>query len=412
MRTMMLLLALTLASWAPAQQSVQFLVECPDPGTVPNTKCHTLKVSVAGLPDRNAQIRLTAPTTGSAMGTVMLLSGGSGAGWYAAQPGGPELVQALADLGYLVVDRRWQPPGWFTTVPGILAESERGAMLLSYVLAVHHAGGPAIVVGNSAGAAEVAYSMTTWGLENAFTGVVLCGGPPTAKLEHLCQDPPDPLWGAEAAGYFQPGVMPCGAPVLHETTSAVCQAMIAGTDPASLAIEGVLRPGALLDFGAFVHVLVGDMDCTVGAPQAMAFWDAVGSAKALEIVANGYHFMPTTEEGRDAILRAVVGAPAAAVVEWPWWPSPGEKIELSVVGTPGEAFALYAAAPAALIETPVGWWFLSAPAAPMGGGVLDSSGRGSVEIMLDNDPGLAGARFYVQVVATGGLSNVVRVGVL
>src|SRR5215471_15225603 len=135
----MLILASILAA-APLGKVTESSDTCPA-GPLERTACRQLIVSCPGLNDRRVQLRITQPAAGkSRRGTVVLGSGGNGAGFYAGEAGVQGLVRDLSDMGFLVADRSWNG-GWVTQEGGLKPEACRYATLLTWIHDTLHAGG-------------------------------------------------------------------------------------------------------------------------------------------------------------------------------------------------------------------------------------------------------------------------------
>jgi hypothetical protein len=153
------------------------------PGQLPNTACQTLEVRCPGLKPIHVQVRVTEPAAGVPYrGTVVIGSGGNGAGFYAGQPGGKILAEEVAAMGFRVVDRAWDG-GWPTAEGGLVKESSRYATLLTWIHDRIHKGGKFVATGNSGGSAEISYALTTWGRGDILDVAIPTCGPPLGRLD-------------------------------------------------------------------------------------------------------------------------------------------------------------------------------------------------------------------------------------
>src|SRR5438874_9251723 len=81
---------------------------CPA-GPIAATACQQLQVICPELRPLPVQIRITEPAVGVPFrGTVVVGSGGNGAGFYSGPEGGRILVEEIAALGFRVVDKAWE----------------------------------------------------------------------------------------------------------------------------------------------------------------------------------------------------------------------------------------------------------------------------------------------------------------
>jgi len=150
-----------------------------------NRVVYHVRVDYEGLAPREAEIRVY-PIPGS-NGTVFLLSGGTGGWWYG--DGNEQIVDALRDEGYETVEFRWiEDWGWAANNPGqgFVNLSSGTAELMKWVVS-DVAENPDVVgaTGHSGGANEIAYGMSTHGLDEFLDVAVLTGGPARADLVAL-----------------------------------------------------------------------------------------------------------------------------------------------------------------------------------------------------------------------------------
>jgi len=132
---------------------------------------------------------------------VVFASGGSGAGSYAGQDGGRILVTEVAAMGFRVVDRDWAG-GWTTAEGGLRKQSCRYATLLTWIHDHHHQAGKFVATGNSGGAAETSYALTTWGRADILDVAIPTSGPPLGRLDYACVRQASPEWAALCAASF------------------------------------------------------------------------------------------------------------------------------------------------------------------------------------------------------------------
>lgn len=307
-------------------------------GSVPGTSCLLLEVAAPDEVDLRVELRVTEPDPlALALGTVVLGSGGGGEDFYADLPDGDLLVGALADAGWRVVDRRWES-GWFTTGTSVKQQSRRYALLLEWIDQNLHDQGALAVSGNSGGAAEIGYALTTWGQAARIDVAVPSSGPVMSRLDYLCAAVPPPAWATQCPLLVPPGALSCGARACSDPTAPVCPFVDPEATPEELEQDSVLHSGAQLDFGATsVHLVLGSDDCTTGVPQALLFESLAQSPVSHEFVPGAPHELMSTQAGRDALVAALASAalppeaapPAGPVIRervtilaWPGSPAP------------------------------------------------------------------------------------------
>src|SRR5688572_21186673 len=147
---------------------------CPGgTGTIPNSQCLVLEVDVVGQPALEVDLRITEPNPGTTeLGTAILCSGGGGTEYYEEMEGGVRLIDDLTAQGLRVVQRRWRAP-WMSTSPSLREQSERFPELLTWIRGNIHTGGIFCAVGNSGGAGEIGYALSTWNAEALLDRAVL-----------------------------------------------------------------------------------------------------------------------------------------------------------------------------------------------------------------------------------------------
>ena len=281
-------------------------------GGYPNATCQRLRIDAPpalGLPPIHVEVRVIEPTAGTAfLGTVVLGSGGSGVEFYANQSGGDVIVQALLDAGARVVDRRWSY-GWLDSSPFIKPQSVRYATLLQWVHDDVHAagalGGAFGVSGNSGGAAEIGYALTTWGSDVLIDVAVLSAGLSLARADYLCTEPTLPAWSALCPALVPAGALECGAPPCNSaTTSAICAAYPAGTTQQELLDDSAMHPGARLAFPkTVVHMVWGALDCEAATALGQYFHDSIDALKSYEYVPDTPHAVFSTPGGQAALIQ-------------------------------------------------------------------------------------------------------------
>ncbi|MAG57716.1 MAG: hypothetical protein CMJ83_15625 [Planctomycetes bacterium] len=383
---------------------------CPG-GAGPGTTCHVLRISCTGIPDIDVRVRVTNPAAGVPMrGTVLMGVGGGGVGFYGDRVGGAPLQMDLLAAGFRVVDRSWVS-GWFNDAAGVRKQSCRYATLLTWVRANLHTGGAFCATGNSGGSGELCYALTTWGRGAILDVAVPTGGPPMSRLDLLCQTPATPQWTSQCMNVVPANVMTCqpGCTVMPGHT--VCTRC-----PTQLRQDSILFLGAQRNFPTTrVHQVIGANDCSSAVPAGMLFHTAVLSEKIVEFPANTPHWVATSQEGRDAILRAILGGaactPGPASMQWRAMPQVGGLLEIDLAGPAGaDWYVALSLTPAITDFAPFGWLFIGSPALVVGNGTLHPmTGRGAFNLAVPNDPILIGFEVFFQGLTGTCLTNQSRV---
>lgn len=286
------------------------------PGPIAGAACMTLTIESLANADATVELRVADPAPGTPLlGTVLLGTGGVGLEFISDSPEGVALSNELLAAGFRIVDRRWEA-GWISSKRSFLKQSARYAVLAYWVRDNLHTSGAFCAVGNSGGAAEVAYSLAAWNGEDLFDVAILASGPPLTRLDYLCESPASPTWAAMCLALVAPGLLACGQPTCEpEPNNPVCPLLPASPTPEELLAASILHPGADLDYpNTVVQVLLGDQDCSSTVPLAILYLNSLASPSALGIVPGTPHLLFSTPAGRDAILQALntaLGVPDA-----------------------------------------------------------------------------------------------------
>jgi hypothetical protein len=302
--------ALAQAASGPALGSVVELKEpCQaGPGPIAGTTCRQLRVSCPGVKPILAQIRITEPAAGVPIrGTVVMGSGGGGAGFYGGQEVGRILVGDVAAMGFRVVDRSWDGEvGWISEEGGLRKQSCRYATLLTWIHDQIHTRGKFVATGNSGGSAEISYALTTWGRGDILDVAIPTSGPPMmSRLDYSCAKEPSPEWASLCASLIPKGVMEC-TPGCNLPNNRVCKQVGPDPTPRQLLDDSVVHPGAVLDYPKTkLYFLYGARDCGVSPPTGLTYATKVTSQKSIQFVPNTPHAVFSTPEGREAIKKAI-----------------------------------------------------------------------------------------------------------
>ncbi len=248
----------------------------------------------------------TAPTAG----TVLFFAGGGGTGdWVGTDETAAGVVRDVQAAGFRTVQVQWDR-GWLdgeSAIEGHAKLACRPATVTSWIhdeSGLHQDGG-FCATGNSGGAAQIAYMLSHYGLDETIDLAVVSEGPPTAAMDRGCfgNDPDDqpfrylPVTAARIdLGFGFESGGPCA------TRDASQERLFQEAS--------VLAPGADLDHPATaIHVLLGERSDSEAHAHARAWFEALNSADndvSLEIVARTPHRVQSTVEGAAAIRDAIV----------------------------------------------------------------------------------------------------------
>lgn len=268
---------------------------------------HTIIANVSGMAQRLCELRWHRPTLALPPGdvcetTVLLCSGGRGDGFAGDQVGGPPLISAMQARGWHVLDRRWVG-GWFAWPESILNASLRTLLMLDALPSLGVPMANLVGVGNSGGAAEIAYQLVS-GESDHFARAVLCSGPPMTDLSLVCTSVPTSAWQQKCASLMAPYPF-ASPPACTVSQSGVLGPWFARL-PGALSEESILHATNPPSAAPFA-LLVGELDSTGGAvPGGLLFADEVsGLPVAPTFVLDAGHLMQESIAGRQAILDAV-----------------------------------------------------------------------------------------------------------
>lgn len=299
--------------------------------------CQTFTVSCsapdAPAGDATGEIRITEPT-GAPVGTLLFLTGGRSQAFYgdSVESGGfggllGAADEALADLraidGYRTVEIKFDAQDTWSTsdagnVDGVLNLACRPATLFDDIYNTVHgggAGGSFCGTGNSGGGATLAYSLSHYGLESIFDGVLFTSGPPMSHVDRGCLGHSPGNWDYACVNRVQIdqsfGVLtnqtpmpnfdctiqppPPGAHCIQET-----QACAAAFQAAS-----IISTGADYTFpGTHLQFLFGANDGTSAVDQGRVYCDELELANSLTLkcdvadeVPGASHALPSSING-------------------------------------------------------------------------------------------------------------------
>jgi hypothetical protein len=155
---------------------------CPR-GAGSEASCTSVAVSCPAIPDLGATLAVSRPK-GSPKGTVILLSGGSGVGLL-----NEGFVDAYTGDGFQVVQVGWARDWAGANGAGFTRTSCRPSTIFKYVFqTVHHSSRTTGFCGQgiSGGGAQLAYSLTQYGLADYFDYLVIAAGPAVTALDYGC----------------------------------------------------------------------------------------------------------------------------------------------------------------------------------------------------------------------------------
>ena len=292
-------------------------------GTLPGTSCQILEIACPGVAPARVEVRLTA-AVGTVKGTVVFGTGGGGSSFYEADPTAATMLGQLAQMGYRVVQRKWQtmPNGWITGPGGMRALACRYATLITYLHSTVHFGSVQTgfcATGNSGGSTELAYALTHYDRGAILDLAVVTGGPPMGRIDHGCLDAADATWMTECRALVPVGSSSCTNGPSCSYAAGARQLIDAAWTPAthcaqsdvsfrsSLLDQSVMGASPRLSYpNTRVDFIYGADDCTEAVTLGLTYAAAVTSPKQITFVPGTPHATFSTVAGAQAIRNAII----------------------------------------------------------------------------------------------------------
>lgn len=223
------------------------------------------------------QLRIVRPGSGiTGRGTLVLTTGGPGTGFYRQQSpvSVDQMVDTLINDGLTAVEVAWDSPGIWGGARARTLACRYATVALWIHGNIHQVGPGTIFVaqGTSGGAAQIAFGLAYYGLDEIINLANLGGGPPFCPR---CSPTPG----------FGPEPLLSGIPRLHYPNTRVRFFL------------GQNEPTQRIKY------------------EANAYLTAITSAKSYQTVPNTAHRVELTQEGQVALIAAVREALAQAVKE-------------------------------------------------------------------------------------------------
>ncbi len=300
--------------WVPLPLGQVFVLAPAYPCGV-DAVCYDLEVTCPNVAaPANATLRVGSDSLAPNRGSILLTTGGKGTlFWGDEYAEAPRVIGDLHAAGFTTIELKWVD-SWLEGTEGQALLACRAATVVQWIydnLFVVGQGTAFCASGNSAGASQIMYSLTHYGLESLLPLVVPTGGPPFSRIDWGCLPGTGPIPAAEYdeepantidLGYgFSAGTGPCR-----------------NHDPSFLTVfQGSSEAFDIHDYyfpNTLIWLVVGDQDTTAAPAQAEILLDlllAEGSPLLMKSVApNTPHNVPNSVEGanlvRDILLNQCV----------------------------------------------------------------------------------------------------------
>ena len=248
--------------------------------------CTRVTVACTGIPAVRASVRASGAADS---GTVVLLSGGGGTELFSESGQlAADMMASLQADRFLTVEIAWDEPGVWDTAGhavGSVALGCRFASLARWVRDNLHQGGLFVVQGNSGGAAQVAFALAYYGIDEFVDLANIGGGPPPCPLE-------------------------IPQPERNQMQHRCLYANAAWDESLQPLLSGQPR----LDYpNTTVHFYLGVYEDSLSITYtAMTFYQAIASQKTLQILPDTGHQIHLSQAGTQAMLASIRQAAAAA----------------------------------------------------------------------------------------------------
>lgn len=299
-----------------ADESVTLLdVPCEkSPGAA--SRCERYEVVCEGLAPAIVDLAIYEPKGDVASkGTILFGSGGDGTGFYNFTQ-----AQALLEVGYTLVERRW-PAGWFTGgTDGPQQAACRLGALIRHLRAEPPASGPLCATGNSGGSAELGFALT-WQDAGPSLDFAMPTSGPFHRLDLACQGESDAMWPADCDALRQATCPDCASKACQLANGPRSLMDLAFADtprcsapgPGDLALLAERSPALGPDVASLgdlpIHFMIGKDDPGAYEPLATALHDALkasGAVVDIDYITGAPHEMDSVPAGGEAIRDALL----------------------------------------------------------------------------------------------------------
>ena len=309
--------SLTVSATDPLGTGSATTISCPSGSSIGGT-CYAVVLSCPNINDFTGYIKVTYPT-GTPVGTVLFLGGGTGDSLYEDFTYGDTLLNDVLQDGFTIAQISWgqpftttQPNGWQTGPGGIRAVACRFATLAQWIYTnLASTTAPFCATGNSGGAELIGQALAHYGMASIFVFVEPTSGPTFTRLDWACDDsqPTTPMLCGGTQGFELPFsaaenyVDPaypgpwCSQELTTKTT----------TYDATFLHDSVLAPDATtLNYpNTFVNFVYGDADTTTSENQAHLWASSITSSETEVCVPNTGHAIADSLEGAQQIANDI-----------------------------------------------------------------------------------------------------------
>lgn len=272
--------------------------------------CHTIALVCPNFAPATAVVKVIAPASTS-LGTIVMASGGGDASFYEFAPGyGAYVVSHLLAANFTVAQTEFiGTNGW---LQGPAADGPRSlscnfATLTQWIYTNIHTVGttlPYCAVGESGGAAAIAYALAHYPTRQMFVMVELGSGPPLSRLDYGCGCAgPAPLspCGTKNRSCFGQGST---AQRLTDIAYGGNNCQTHNTDTMALwNHDSISSPDAVYSYPTTdVHFLFGSLDVSSAVSQGLLYANQIKTRKSIACVPDAAHDITDVQDGADQIV--------------------------------------------------------------------------------------------------------------
>lgn len=296
-------------------------ISCPTTGLV-GTACYSLAVTCQNLPTYTVYLKTIAPT-GTPVGAVTLIMGGTSIDLYESFVNGTVTVQNLVNAGFLTVQISFAHPftttesGWQTNAggQGVRAASCRYAAVTQWIKSNLASQVPLCATGSSAGAAQIGEGLAHYGLADVLDFAELTSGPPFTRVDYACipslQPNPTPEFCSGANDGQAVSVKDATAFIDPAYPGAWCSTSIqnnATTYQSQFFNDSLTSTDAVLNYPSTpLNFLYGGRDGSPAINQGELYRTSITSSTSRNCVPDASHNVPDALDGAEQIATDLIG---------------------------------------------------------------------------------------------------------
>jgi arylsulfate sulfotransferase len=278
--------------------------------------CNNFRVVCPAIAQNATGIIADQKPNGQIRGVVIFFSGAGGSNWWSGTSTGvPAFFQSLLNVGFELVQISWSN-SWLLSPIGVQSGEEllasRPATVIKWVhdniyapLGLHPSVGECgfCITGESAGADQVAYSLSSYGIDNGVDAAMPTSGPQLASISKGCLQEPGYAYNPdkvglldESYGFGWSGGGPCAAQDPSFTDTWVANSVETG--------------GTQYNYPTTrIHMIVGGRDTPNDLDRPSAYFQVLAQAQqpmlTWQLVPSMAHGIEDSADGLSALYTAL-----------------------------------------------------------------------------------------------------------